>query len=210
MCPKNRDRVKERPFSSTGGRLFWFAGKLVLFLLLFALVWPFLGPYYNRLVAGTAQLFVPLVPGMPPTLITVGGGDIEVYRRGPELGGREWVATYSQYLFLGLGLLITLFLATPNLKALTRLRRLGLGLGILFAIDVLYILYDIRSTYISGGIIPVSISDAYFDAWLQSFFAIGRKLFPVLIWGLLTFTFWLPRPKATEVMGKGIKEGRKG
>lgn len=175
-------------------RLLLFAGKVVLFLLLFASVWPFLGPYYNRVVAGTAQLLAPLVSGLPPTAVRVEGEKIEVYLRGHGPEGLEWIASYSQYLFLGLPLLVTLFLATPGMRILTRLRRLALGLGLLFAIDLFYILFDIRSTYLSLGLVRASRSELYFDAWLQAFFAIGRKLFPLLIWGLLTFPFWLPRP----------------
>lgn len=177
-------------------KLLLFAGKLVLFLLLFALVWPFLGPYYNWLVAGAAQLLAPLVPGMPPTAVRVEGEEIKVYLNLLGAERQEWIASYSQYLFLGLPLLLTLFLATPDLKTLIRLRRMALGLGMLFLIDLLYILFDIRSSYLSLGLIPASRAELYFDAWLQAFFAIGRKLFPLVIWGLLTFAFWLPRPTA--------------
>lgn len=179
---------------SLHSKLLRFTGKLILFLLIFALVWPLIGPYYNWLVAKTAWVLTPLVPGMPTTLIEVDKGDIKVYRLVSN-EQREWVATYSEYLFLDLGVLIVLFLATPGMRLPSRLRRLGLGLAILFLIDVFYILYDIRSTYISGGIIPAEAADLYFDAWLQAFFAIGRKLFPLLIWVPLTFSFWLPKPR---------------
>jgi len=117
---------------------------------------------------------------------------------------------YSGYgLHYGLVLLISLFVATltPNLgpRPLRWLKLLLIGLAILFVVHVIALLGRNRLAYVYHGVIPGNTKSFLFS-WVNVLLVIGERLFPVLIWGGLTFRYLLPGVLDLSGRGEGEEE----
>lgn len=178
------------------GRLFWFVGKAVFFLVLLALIWPFIAPWYSKLLVWPANKLLAL-SGIPVVLYTDEEGIKAHYPAGDSEGKEplSWNFPFGIRIlgYYGIIVLVALFLATPGLRALKKLELTAVGLGIMFFYHVVDLALGVRIVYR-----PTS-----FYNWAYMLSTFGQFWIPVMIWGLLTFHYWLPRP------GVGMVNDRK-
>jgi hypothetical protein len=169
------------------GKLLWFISKFVLFLILFALIWPFLAPGYCRMLIQPSNKLLAL-EGIPIQL-RLEEDSIQALSTktfGPQ-GPTTKPFPFSWGIFWSYEvlLLIALFLATPNLKPFKRLELTAVALGAIFIYNVVDLNLGIRSIYH-----PSSFYD-----WAYMLSTLGQLWVPLLLWGLLTFRYWLPMPR---------------
>ena len=173
-------------------KLLWFIGKFVLFLILLALVWPFLAPGYSKLLIWPANKLLAL--GGIPIELRLEEEGIKSYllTKGPDLQNSGSKPSPFRMKIFGsyeIILLIALFLATPGLKALKRLGLTAAALGTIFIYHVVDIVLGIRLLY----------RPSPFYSWAYMLSIFGQLWVPLLIWGLLTFRYWLPKPRTAMV-----------
>lgn len=180
-----------------GDKLLIFAGKLLLFLVLATLLFAFLVPKYNWLVVQASNRLIALLEHpYQRTLLKAEGGNTRVFSR--HLGSEEVITPIREFnyeLYYNLVLLLALFLATPNLRALKRIKLTLIALGAIFVFHVVDLTVIARSVRV-------------FQAELLLFHVFVKPAVPVLLWGLLTFRYWLPLPKA--VMNPDLKSAKAG
>jgi len=164
-------------------KLLIFAGKLILFLGLATLLFAFLAPKYNWLVVQASNGLIALLERpYQRTILKAEGEETLLLSR---YFGREEVLTprvrYNYELYYGLVLLLALLLATPGIRPLKRVELTSIASGVIFAFHVVDLTVIARGAFQAEPIL--------FHAFLQ-------PAIPVLLWGLLTFRYWLPLPKA--------------
>ena len=169
----------------------------MLFLVLTTLLFAFLVPKYNWLVVQASNRLIALLEHpYQRTLLKAEGGNTRVFSRrlGPEGVITPRVGLNYEF-YYNLVLLLALFLATPNLRPPKRVKLTLIALGAIFAFHVLDLTVTARS------------ARAFHYGSLE-FFAFIEPAVPVLLWGLLTFRYWLPLPKA--VMNPDLKSAKVG
>jgi hypothetical protein len=91
---------------------------------------------------------------------------------------------------VGLVPLLTLLLATPAISWLRRCRLILVGILLLAAFHVLYVVLAIRLSYVSYGLTQVGAVQWYLYDWVQVLFRVAWDIIAVLIWVGLTFKYW--------------------
>jgi hypothetical protein len=192
MLPK-KARGKRPPVSRS--KLLRFVLKFLLFFALLALLWPFLSAGYNRLVSGAANGLLPLIERPVMTIVRADSDKILIYRR--ELGREEplFFQALSGYIYSGLLPLLALFLATPGLGLLRRLKLALIALLVLVCFHIIYVVAAIELGYVFRGAGKVGVAQHYLYGWMQTLLTVLWEAISILIWGALTFRYWLPRPR---------------
>ena len=167
--------------------LLFFVGKTIAFFIVIAIVWHFVAPSYNSLLAEAADQ---LAPGQ--TMISHEQNTIYVF---PEIGtGRPGVYGIEPLdLQYGLLLVIALIAATPGLRLSQRFKFIPIAFVIMFIIHVASILVFANATRSET---PASIGS---NPFVILFGIFGADLFPVLVWGILSFRYFLPRPQESPM-----------
>lgn len=173
--------------------LLWFMSKFLLILLAFTLTTPVVLPIYGSLQIGLLQ---PVVGSNFKMRLEHNGSIYVYFRRDPEPVVRREATSFT-----GLGLLIALFLATL-IPWRRRLSRLGLGLGalLLFHLIALLGLIDVWKAVAAGRMSPL-------QQWEFTVIAGGDLLVPVVLWALLTFRNWFPKPTAAIREHRVLRNG---
>ena len=180
-----------------GNKLLIFAGKLIFFLILATVLFAFLAPKYNWLVVQASNRLIALLEHpYQRTVLKAEGGNTLVFSR---FLGREEVITsrggFNYERYYNLVLLLALFLATPNLRLLKRIKLTLIALSTIFIFHIVDLTVMARSA-------------RAFQAESMIFRVFVKPAVPVLLWGLLTFRYWLPLPKA--VMNPDLKSAKAG
>ncbi len=175
-------------------KLLMFGIKLLLVVILFASAWAYFAPTYNFLIARA-------VAGVG----SVTGATIEVTEVAADLIALKiylpWHKVtieyeYEGYFHFNLGLLLALFLATPLRRFSQKLRLTLIALSLMI---VFHIVFLVTSASILDPCLKIPLRcpggrDWY--RWLDRFMATSKNLLPVLLWALLTFRYWFPKPTA--------------
>ena len=172
-------------------RLLGFIGKTVAFFIIISVLWYFVAPTYNRLLAGAANQFAPA-----QTMISSAEHNtIYVF---PEIGSGRPGAYAIEALDLQYGLLlvVALIAATPGLRLTQRFKFIPIAFVIMFIIHVASILIF---AYAAQSGTPASISK---NPFVILFSILGTGLFPVLVWGALSFRYFLPKPDEKPLVPK--------
>lgn len=176
-----------------------FGVQFLGFLLLSILVYPWVAPLYQRAVAGLAAPFLG-----SRTRIELTDGGLRYLDRTPLGAERETVRFDRQGLrlnTLNLVLLPSLLLATP-VSWRRRLRLLGIGLALLFAVQWLSaLLWAPTSRCLSRD------PNDLLCSWLFYSMITGGQAYSIVIWGLLAWRHWLPaeRPRpAVTAAGRNV------
>jgi len=171
-----------------GNKLLIFAGKLIFFLILATALFAFLAPKYNWLVVQASNRLIALLEHpYQRTILKAEGENIRVLFR--FLGREEGEVIVpsrvgiNYEMYYGLVLLLALFLATPNLRPLRRTKLALIAFGAIFAYHVVDLTITARSI-------------VAFQSEPLILLAFVEPVVPVFLWGLLTFRYWLPLPKA--------------
>ena len=165
--------------------LLFFIGKAILFLIAISIVWHFISPAYNDLLAGTANLFHPT----HTKIISYGQDTLRVYLSG------SFKAIYEIYgLDLQYGLLIVLALiaATPGLRLMKRFKFILIAFIIMFLIHVASMLVFAK---VASSAKPTTISS---NPFVVFFCIIGPDLFPALVWMAMAFRQFFPKPESND------------
>lgn len=175
-------------FSLVRGRLLRVAVIALAVLVAIALLWPFIAPAYNQLLVWTSSKLVPheVTLGVESSDIIV---DVELQR--PEMWAVASGRIESSSLHYGLLFLMALIAATPGLKLSRRAKFGAIALVSMFLIHFITMMVATRlmlSNVESGG----SLAS---NPWMILFLTIGCDLFPLLVWGALSFRYWIPRPQ---------------
>ncbi len=155
----------------------------VLIIALWSLIlWPYLVHGYAQMIVFGLQVFV-----TEGTKLQVETNNIIVYDSRGTAIVRKNLGSLNEF-----GLLLALFLAIPVIPLSQRVRRLLLALGIqiLLHIVALVLLIWIAYEFYFG------INKQSFAYWLLNLLMAGNLIFPILIWALLTFRYWFPKPTA--------------
>ncbi len=146
-----------------------FAIKAVVAVIGLALVWSFIAPYYNRLLVAASNGL-----SLAPFHLTSEGGDIYFL----SAGGQPVTGIHGAALNFGLILLLALLIATPGLKIIRRLRYTGIGLLVIFAVQL-------ATLAALGGLVAAGAGasgDSLLSVPVVLLCTIGFNLFPALIW----------------------------
>ena len=180
------------------GRLLRFAGIALAVLIVIALLWQFIAPAYNQLLVWTSSGLVP-----HEATLAAEGRDIivDVEMQGPEIWATASGTIEGSALHYGLILLLALIAATPGLKLSRRAKFGAVALLAMFLIHVIAIL--VATTFMvsnveSGGYLAS-------NPFMILFLTIGCDLFPLLIWGGLSFRYWFPRPQRVAQTTKWVQ-----
>lgn len=187
-------------------RVLVFSAKFLTIFVALMLAWPLFAPLYNAITVTLANALFLLVEQPNITLLRPEGNSVAIYIRdveNPEAKPRLFA--YFDYPHNGLVVLLALMLATPALPWRQRLRATMIGIGLLIGIHSTLFVPKTRFEYIQFLVaegVPIADSAYLIYAWL------GRALVPVsyiapfLLWALLTWRVWLPKPVAHTVQRK--------
>lgn len=163
------------------------ARKLLIFcsiflgmLLLLAALWPWIAPIYTYLLAGFVATWM-----LDATVKVRDSASLFIHV--PPLG---MTVTLGAMVF-NLLLLVALLGATPAMGIRRRLIRLVIGVLLQASFHVLDIVISFRANY------EVALTGSYSLRFLAEMLGgVGEQLSAVVIWVLLTWRSWLPKPAA--------------
>jgi len=179
-----------------GNKLLIFTGKLILFLVLATILFSFLVPKYNWLVVQASNRLIALLerPYQRTILEAEGEKTLLLLRQ----LGREEIVTpivrYNYELYYGLVLLLALFLAAPNIRLLKRLGLTLIALCAVYAFHAASLAIIARSDIVLVRDFYLTPSQLFYNP--SRVFDFLSPAVSVLLWGVLTFRYWLPLPKA--------------
>jgi hypothetical protein len=184
--------------------------KLVLGLIIFAIIWPYFAPGYNRFIATTATALAHMM-GKTININKVDENtivlDVEFRFKLPQEKQPIKIKIeyeYEGYFHFNFGLLLALFAATPFLKLSQRLKHVLIALITIIVFHMLFL-------YVSASAVDpcvrnvIPCAERTWYRWLDRFMAVSKNLFPVFLWALLTWRSWLPMPQPTR---RPTKEAR--
>ncbi|MCS7197292.1 MAG: hypothetical protein NZ930_01175 [Candidatus Bipolaricaulota bacterium] len=142
-------------------------------------VWPYVVNSYAQLLVSILQ---PLVSD--ETQLQVTTHEVIVYDHKGTPIVQKSLDSMNEF-----GLLLALFLAVPLMPFSQRMQRLLLALGIQIALHIveLSLLIWIAYEFYFG------INKQSFAYWLLNLLMAGNLIFPILLWALLSWRFWLPK-----------------
>ena len=182
--------VEHNKKAGTHGGLLRFAGLFLVFFVLIALIWPLVTPVYNALIVGIARPVFSLVERPDVTVVEAQGGSIFIYRDEPGMRNPAPFSDYSRYVYFGLVPLLALFLATPNLGRWKRAQLTLMGFALLASFHVIYLVGSVELTYVFVGCSEVGAVAYRVLDWMQVLLRILWEVSSIIIWMLLTFTYW--------------------
>ncbi|MEW5767803.1 MAG: hypothetical protein AB1797_09280 [bacterium] len=148
-----------------------FALKATILLIIISLLWPLAAPSYDRFLVGISNKL------SSSEITLVGENRIRLCKNGDKKWGID-----SLGLHVGLILVTALSMATPRLKLWQRLKFIGIVWILVWVTHVATLLI------LAGKKLPEKE-----DFLLIFLLSIGRELFPMVIWGVLSFRCWFPR-----------------
>ena len=159
-----------------------FAGEAIGCLIAISLLW------HSLIASSYNHLLVWIADRLSSSQIVLGDGSANIYFYSAD-PGYSWIPGSS--LHYGLLLVVALIAATPGLKLRQRLKFIPLALLIMFIIHIITILTFAR---VARSVSPAHPMNE--NPWVDLFLVLGCDLFPALIWGVLSYTYWSSKLKA--------------
>ena len=184
-------RIARRTKRFGSGPLVFGAWFLIAFVVLFS-VWGYIAPVYNHVVATVASPIFNIVERDNVTAIRADGDKLFVGRHVAD-GTIQPFLYFDPYIYFGLIPLIALLISVPGAGILSRLRRTLIGIVILFAVHVIYLIGSIELTYVAVGLHTVGATGKRVLDWAQILLRILWQVSPVLIAVLLSVDYWRDR-----------------
>jgi hypothetical protein len=160
-----------------------FAVRFFLIFFFILPLWFLITPAYNRLLASGANVLLAQIEH--PRVTTLVGWERNIaivrsdipFRRGRRIQGFTGYLTH-----FNLMLLAALVLASRQIAWRHRIKVLGIGLGLLYILHVLYLLVGVKFfQHLQSPDLETSVGNIY--VWGVNFYlSIASQLFPVLIW----------------------------
>jgi hypothetical protein len=170
------------------GRFFTFIVKAIGFLIVISVVWYFIISPYNRLLLAAADKIT-----SPELTLSLKQNTIYLYLQdlSSPIGG-----IYVLALHYGLIVVVSLILATPGLRIYQRLRSIAISLLAIFAVHLITVVL-FAQTALSGAATSMEQNPL-----IVLFAIIGADLFPILIWGILSYKYFLTKPRKSVARDK--------
>jgi hypothetical protein len=163
-----------------------FAGRFLLIFFLVLPLWFVAAPAYNQLLASGVNLVFEQIEQPRVTTLVAWRRNLAIVRSDAPFAGRMKLQGFTGYLtHFNMVLLVALMLATPQVPWLRRLKLLGIGLGLLYALHVAYLVFGVEffQRPQPGGVEGAS-GNLY--VWGVHFYlSMASQLVPVLIWMVL-------------------------
>lgn len=171
---------------SLANRLLPFIGKTIIFFVLIGILWHFIAPAYNHLLAAVSDAI------SPSDIATDSDGRmINVTSQTVSAG------IHGQDLHYGLLLVIALIAATPGLRLIQRLKFIPIAVVVMFVIHVI-------------GILIFAWSAPGDNPLLVLFSVLGSALFPIVIWVVLSFRYFMPKLQEASLARTSLRpKGKK-
>ncbi len=163
--------------------LLTFAVRFLLIFFTILPLWFFLTPKYNRLLAFSANMVLPLIEQPHVTTLVGWKLNIAIVRSGVPIRRGMKIQGFTGYLtHFNLVLMTALVLAPRRVGWRRRCKLLGIALGLLFILHVLYLLIGVK--YFQQPELEAFQSSAgRLYVWGVNFYlSIASQLFPLLIW----------------------------
>lgn len=183
--------------------LLTFAARFFLIFFFVLPLWFVSTPPYNRLLAASGNLLLPLVEEPRVTTLVAWRRNIAIVRadapftRGMKLQGFTGYLTHFNLI-----LMVALVLAPQRIGWRRRLKLLVIALGILYIIHVLYLLVGVKF-FQQPALEAFQSPSGRFYVWgLNFYLSMASQLFPVLIWMALYRTVG-----RVSGLGSTIEEG---
>jgi hypothetical protein len=170
------------------GKFSIFIVKAIGFLIAISVVWYFIASAYNRLLLATADKIV-----SPELALSLRQDTIYIYLQdvSTPIGG-----IYVLALHYGLVVVVSLILATPGLRLYKRLRAIAIAMIAIFAVHLITVVLFAQTAF-SGVVTSMEQNPL-----IVLFAIIGADLFPILIWGVLSYKYFLTKPRKSAARYK--------
>ena len=155
------------------GRFSNFIMKAIGFLIVISVVWYFITPAYNRLLVAVVDKVT-----SPELTLLLKQDTIYIYLQNVS---NPIAGIYVSALHYGLLVVVSLILATPGLRIYKRLRSIVIAFIAIFAVHLISIALFAQTSF-SG-----THGSMEQNPLIVLFAIIGADLFPILIWGILSY-----------------------
>ena len=170
------------------GRFSGFIMKAIGFLIIIAVVWYFITPAYNSLLLAV----VDKITSSELTLL-LKQDTIYIYLQNVS---NPIAGIYVSSLHYGLLVVVSLILATPGLRIYRRLRSIVIAFIAIFVVHIISVALFAQST-LSG-----THGSMEHNPLIVLFAIIGADLFPILIWGILSYRNFFVRTEKSPPRDK--------
>lgn len=159
-----------------------FAGRFLLAFFLILPLWFFFTPTYNRLLAFSANIILPITEGPHMTLVGWKRNIVIVLSDAPLTSGMR-VRGFTAYLtHFNLILMAALVFAPRQIEWRRRSKMLAIALGVLFITHVLYLLIGVRF-FQQPELEALQGIVGRLSVWGVNFYlSVASQLFPMLLW----------------------------
>ena len=185
--------------------LLTFAGRFLLVFFLILPLWFVFTPVYNRLLAFSANIVLPFTEDPHVSTLAARKHDILIVRSDSPLTRGMRIQGFKGYLtHFNLILMVALVLAPRQIEWRRRCKILGLALGILYLIHVLYLLIGVK--FFQQPELEAFQSPAgRLYVWGVNFYlSVASQLLPVLLWMVLyRMVSGIPRRQEPESQSPG-------
>ena len=194
-------------FPNTKSLLIFAARFLLIFFFILSL-WFLFTPAYNRLLAYGANTLLAQIERPRMTTLVGWNRNIAILRSDVPFTKGMRIQGFTGYLtHFNVILLVALVLASRQITWCHRIKLLGIALGLLYILHVLYLLVGVKFfQYPQPQVLERSVGNIY--VWGVSFYlSIASQLFPVLIWmALYRRIGWTPEQKGQPSDGATLPE----
>lgn len=183
--------------------LLTFAARFLLIFFIVLPLWFVLTPSYNRFLAASANLLLPLVEEPHVTTLVGWRRNIAITRSdAPFTSGMKVQGFTGHLMHFNLILMVALVLAPQRIDWRQRFKLLVIALGILYIVHVLYLLIGVKF-FQQPELEAFQSPTGRFYVWgLNFYLSMASQLFPVLIWMALYRTVGrVPGPGPTIERG---------
>jgi hypothetical protein len=179
-----------------------FLVRLIFFFGLFYLLWFFLSPLYNQVLAPFSEEIIKLSEkgGVHITnSLQVQGKYIFVHHVASEENPEQTIRVRTNVVHFDMVLLFALIWAVPHINLRKRIKIFLLGFAILFVLHLFKIFIFVKNEYAPH----IKVDDLPYWSPIQQkayrylndfILLVVNQIFPVLIWGLLYWRYWWIRP----------------
>lgn len=185
-----------------------FAGRFLLVFFLLLPLWFVVTPAYNRLLAFSANIVLPLTES--PRMHTLVGwkNNIMIVRSDTSVAAGTKIQGFTGYLtHFNLILMSALVLASRQIQWRRRCAILAIALGILFITHILYLVVGVKF-FEQPELEAFQGAAGRFYAWGTNFYlSVASQLLPVVIWMALYRTI-MGVSEDRSVFGEGKSAGR--
>ncbi len=161
------------------GKFSAFIGKAIGFLIVISAAWYFIAPAYNRLLLAVVNRIV-----SPELTLLLEQDTFYIYVQNVS---NPISGIHVSALHYGLVVVVSLILATPGLRLYMRLKSIAIALLAIFTVHLISVVLFTQTT-LSGASMEQ-------NPLIVLFAVIGADLFPILIWGILSYKYFLTKPR---------------